>query len=136
LKHKLRRSLVTANYPHSESDVKPVLTSLAITTTSTMPNPRPRSQPGCAISLLFLPIHMSFPYPPCSQGKRKEKASMFNALQRAEHGVEEKEKVDLVHGGTTRFATKHFKKERTVLDECTMLPLVGSFGQAMSLREE
>jgi hypothetical protein len=29
LKHKLRRSLVTANYPHSESDVKPVLASLA-----------------------------------------------------------------------------------------------------------
>lgn len=37
--------------------------------------------------------------------KGKEKASMFNALQRAEHGVEEKEKVDLVHGGTARFAT-------------------------------
>jgi hypothetical protein len=44
--------------------------------------------------------------------KGKEKASMFNALQRAEHGVEEKEKVDLVHGGTARFATEQFKAKK------------------------
>jgi hypothetical protein len=48
---------------------------------------------------------MSFPYPCYSRAKGKEKASMFNALQRVESGVEEKDKIDLVHGGTTRSST-------------------------------